>query len=112
MDAVKFLKGYDRMCKSYGFDCDKCGIHKVRKGEGCIETVVEHPEETVAAVEKWVDDHPVRTRQSEFLKMFPNAKILNGIISICPKHIDEECGTDCVKDCNSCRKEYWFTEVE
>lgn len=64
MDAVKFLKEYDRMCKSYNFDCNECGIHKVRKGEGCIETVVEHPEEVVAAVEKWSAEHPVKTRQS------------------------------------------------
>ena len=35
----------------------------------------------------WCKEHPVKTRQSEFLKMFPNAKIINGAVAICPKKL-------------------------
>ena len=32
MDAVKYLKEYERMCRSYGHGCNKCGINKMRNG--------------------------------------------------------------------------------
>ena len=114
MDAVKFLKEYDRMCKSCGFDCTKCGIHNIRNGEGCIETVVEHPEETVAAVKKWSVEHPEKTRQSEFLKMFPKVDMNRGAIGILPCILDKDYGSEkCDEtDCFSCRKKYWLAEVE
>lgn len=122
MDAVKYLKEYDRMCKSYGSTCKNCEIDKLRNGcEGCSSIVHAHPEKVVAIVEKWSAENPVKTRQSEFLKLFPNAEFnTDGILTIAPCLVDktfnmsagsiEEC---CVKnDCIKCRKEYWLAEVE
>lgn len=121
MDAVKYLKEYDRMCKSYGSTCKNCEIDKLRNGcEGCSSIVHAHPEKVVAIVEKWSAENPVKTRQSEFLKLFPNAEFnTDGILTIAPCLVDktfnmsagstEEC---CVKnDCIKCRKEYWHAEV-
>ena len=76
------------------------------------------PEEFVAIVEKWSTEHPIKTRQSEFLKMFPNAKISSsGVLAVCPMHIDTEAIDTCnlinLNDsCEKCRKEYWLAEVE
>ncbi len=65
MDAVKFLKEYNRMCESYGHDCGECGIDKMRNGDGCTSIIHAHPEEAVSIVEKWSVDHTTKTRKSE-----------------------------------------------
>ena len=106
MDAIKFLEEAKRMCKSYEH-CIDCPLEYY----DCSLGAVENPQTEVEIVERWAKEH-TKTRQSEFLKMFPNAKVSNGVISICPKHIDSECGADCEEDCTNCRKNYWFAEVE
>ena len=66
---------------------------------------------------KWCEEHPIKTRQSEFLKMFPNVCIYKGAINICPCTIDSD--YDCKSkekyvdfDCTGCKKEYWLAEVD
>ena len=112
MDAVKYLEERKRMCGSYNNMCVGCGFGQVPK---CNNTEDYNPEEAVAIVEKWSAEHPIKTRQSEFLKMFPNADIRNEVIQICPKKVDqnsvtgEECGRS---GCFECRNKYWLAEVE
>lgn len=59
---------------------------------------------------------PKKTRQSEFLKMFPNARLIDGVLDIMPCKIvgrefqEQNCNTYCY--CETCRKEYWLKEVE
>ena len=58
---------------------------------------------------------PKKTRQSEFLKMYPNARMLNGVIDICPKHVDgncDRCRIYAKRPCIECHKDYWLQEVE
>lgn len=114
MDAVKFMKEKKRMCKSYFACTEACLLRKPMDENGvtCLGYCFAHPEDAVAIVEKWSAEHPRKTRQSEFLKMFPNAKILNDIISICPKLINLELDLNCNEDCVTCRKKYWLAEVE
>lgn len=115
MDAVMFVKEWKRMCRS-SKTCLSCSIGKsAGVSTVCSNVVKEEPEKYVAIVEKWSAEHPMKTNQSEFLKMFPNADIRNGIILICPRKINknsvtsEECGK---LTCFECRKEYWIAEVE
>lgn len=104
MDAVKYLKERNRMCDSYNNMCDGCGFGKVPK---CNRTEDDNPEKAVEIVEKWSKEHPMKTRQSEFLKMFPNADIGQGYLNVCPKRIDlnslteDECAD---LRCSDCRK--------
>ena len=44
-------------------------------------------------------------------KMFPNAKIEEGCLLICPIHCDknEKCGAG---RCVDCRKKYWLSEID
>lgn len=116
MDVVKFVKSVNRLCKNQS-GCAKCPIWE--KGMcmvGFDDDSVECIEETISKVEQWAKDHPVKTRQSELLKIFPDAKIDDdGILAFCPeafspKEIDDE---HCHKynKCEECRKDYWLTEV-
>lgn len=115
MDAVKFLKTVNRLCKNQRF-CTECPIHK--NGMGCMvkaeDDSIKSIEETVSKVEQWAKDHPVKTRQSEFLKMFPNAMIneSDGVLRISPCHIEgKSIGCTNGKSCGDCRREYWLAEV-
>lgn len=123
MDAVEFLKAKNRMCREYGDlpeDCFICPIGN--DGGGCQAGVLENQKVTeeilVQIVEKWAAEHPAKTRQSEFLKIFPNARIVDGVITIEPCDIDNKrCGEgskwcDDHTGCEGCREDYWLTEVE
>ena len=117
MDAVEFLKKLKRMCNKY----ETCvGCPCAEKGNKyaimCADLIKQHPEDAVTIVEKWSAEHPAKTRQSEFLKMFPNATFLNNeSIDICPRRVDatipERPRCYSVK-CFECKKEYWLAEVE
>lgn len=113
MDAVKFIKTANRLCKNQS-SCAKCPI---RKNGTCTvgfgDVSVKNIEETISIVEQWAKDHPVKTRQSEFLKLFPNAAIDedDGILCIKPCAIDESIGCTNGKGCDDCYRKYWKEEV-
>lgn len=110
MDAVKYLKALQRMCRS-NVECTTFTIYKVI-GRGC-GLFSEGPEKlvsTITSVENWAKEHPVRTRQSVFLERYPNATVrADGVVAICPKLINEYCG--CGGECPECRRHYWSQEV-
>lgn len=102
------------MCKALNSHCEECGLSYTnnKTDHVCGDFIKRHPEEAVAIVEKWAKEHPRKTRQSEFLKMFPRAnRGEDGLIVFCPKDFDSkiECGRD---PCGECRKKYWLEEVE
>lgn len=71
-------------------------------------------EKIVRTIEQWAKDHPVKTRQSEFLRLYPNAKTMGGVIVICPNHIDSTYRNVDTCDhsfCEECCKKYWSEEV-
>ena len=115
MDAVMFVKEWKRMCRS-SKTCLSCSIGKsAGVSTVCSNVVKKEPEKYVAIVEKWSAEHPIKTRQSEFLKMCPNADIRNGVIMICPRKINKNSVTseECDEStCFECRKKYWLEEVE
>lgn len=78
-------------------------------GDNSIRSI----EETVSKVEQWAKDHPVKTRQSEFLKMFPNASIDedDGILCIRPCYVEEDIGCTDGRNCDGCRRKFWLAEV-
>lgn len=58
---------------------------------------------------------PKKTRQDEFLEIYPNAMMLNGAIDICPKYVDgncDRCRIYAKRPCIECHKDYWLQEVE
>lgn len=120
MDAVEFFEEHDRMCNSFGSDCTGCEIYKVTMSSlTCNAFIFTRPREMVAIVERWAKEHPRKTRRSEFLKLFPAAKVdIDSIPVICPKDVcvrfrccvnpdERACG-----QCRDCRKKYWLEEVE
>lgn len=110
MDAVKFVNEWNRMCKYYSDSCKKCDMNSNGEGVMCIPLLRKDPEKAVSIVENWASNHPVKTRQSEFLKMFPNA-LIHETIYICPQYVEED--FKCPRKlCRECRNNYWFAEVD
>jgi hypothetical protein len=119
MDAVEFLKERKRLCEVYfeKTECKECPLENMGcwtvdfcKDDSC--------EKVIAIVEKWSKEHPRKTRQSVFLKMFPHV-ILNdkGQPGFCPKTLDTEYKPvgACVLDvdiCQRCMDKFWSQEVE
>ena len=130
MDAVEFLKESSRMCKSFNDNCKNkdgnnfyCGLRYEanKNGELCYVYIRNHPDKAVAIVEKWAKEHPRKTRQSEFLKLFPEAPIFEGVLGIDPCELvgskldSEECHSYDefgLSGCYECRKNYWLEEIE
>ena len=115
MDAVEFCKTVNRLCRNQS--CDECPVYK--NGMGCMvgfdDDSIKSIDETVSKVEQWAKEHPIKTRQSELLKMFPNAETdRSGILIFCPREIDTVNinSVHCHRyECLECRKDYWLTEV-
>lgn len=112
MDVTEFFSEFRRMCKSSS-DCAKCQYH----GDKC-DNAIELFEKTVAVVEQWSREHPCKTRQSVFLEQWPEAKIEDGVLQLCPcmisaSHRDAQGGCTATQhQCSDCRREFWMQEVE
>ena len=110
MDAVEFLNEGTRMCNSYEA-CVGCPMYPT--DDCCM--VKMNLKQMIRIVEQWAKEHPVKTRQSEFLKIFPNASLDDyGILLIAPCDVyDEERKSDCWENgCDKCRHNFWLKEVE
>ena len=105
MDTVEFIKQVRRMGK--------------QKGEAICFKLEEKDTEIVDQVEQWAKEHPAKTRQSEFLKQWPDAEISDdGLPSIAPCQLDVrwihgESQKDCENRgvCNKCRRDFWLKEI-
>ncbi len=81
MDAVEFLDKVDRLSKR-GSTEEKMRYNDYR--------VAGDNTGSVKYVEQWAAEHPIKTRQSEFLKHYPDARILFGYLNICPLSRDQD----------------------
>ena len=114
MDAVEYLKALGRLCNNYrcGDNCPLIDSCDDESDDGYVRKV--------QMVEQWAKEHPVKTRQSEFLKQWPDAEIGDdGLPSVAPcqlyKNMEEkdENGV-CCKNCGcaECRRDFWLKEIE
>lgn len=109
MDAVIYIRDMQRMCKSH-ISCNGCEL-KPGNGKSCMEGM--DPQKCISVVKQWAAEHPAKTRQSEFLKHYPDAQIDSGCLNACPMDIFGDMGINCNKQtCYECKKEFWLTEVE
>lgn len=106
---------YARMCKKIN-ECKDCPLGVNNNGDGiaCSFLMRKTPDKANEIILNWCKEHPIKTRQSEFLKMFPNAETNgNGRISICPKNLDKNYGCKLEPNaCGECMDNYWLAEVE
>lgn len=113
MDAVKFLEEVKRMCDSYE-ECEACQAN----ADGFNDCLVDNMHnidaaDAVSIVEKWLVEHPRKTRQSVFLEQYPETYLSTGTVNICPNSLYEgKCDCARYQNCLSCKREFWSQEVE
>ena len=113
MDAVEYLKQLKRMCKDR--KCNECPLSKnIYAIRQCVPSLIKDEKMNVEIVEEWAKEHPEKTRQSEFLKMFPNAVTHDGVLTFPPCMIDHTMSGDrCEKtNCDECTRKYWTEKIE
>ena len=94
--VVEISRGLDLRCH--------CAWKRERWAKRILEARGETTKETPGEKKK--------TRQSEFLKMFPNANRDDDVICICPNMICKNVDCDSYAYCKACRKDFWLAEVE
>ncbi len=108
-DYARFMK---KNCENPQ-GCEGCPLMDRSTGLLCGDFIREHSEEANEIILKWSEKHPVKTRQDKLLEIYPNAKVRDGVIQMCPKTIegDRVCpGPACT--CQNCRRNYWLAEVD
>lgn len=113
MDAIKFVKAYNRICDKYGRqNCCGCPLEEINcsliSGDCNCEMIV-------STVEQWAKEHPTKTRQDKFMEFYPNiSKDDLNVCTILPCYIDKNMYNEknCRGQCNGCRYDYWMQEVE
>lgn len=106
MDALEFLNMVDRISAKWTTE-EKAQYNEYRENRDNTSAI--------AFVVKWEAEHPVKTRQSEFLKQWPDAEVsfTDGYLTVKPCKFRKNMRKKCVgKKCDDCRKAFWSAEVE
>lgn len=93
-----------------------CTCDHKRLGEACeIIRVIAHASDVqIDLAMKFLAHTHIPTRQSEFLKKYPSALFVEGVLQICPQEVDtnHKCEDNGYHhDCRVCKKMYWTEEV-
>lgn len=107
MDALEFIKAIKQMLSAGANNSTVQKYISAYKKNDC--------EGMVKAAEQWAAEHPVKTRQSEFLTMFPGADVgkTDGCLTLNPCHFYKKMQLECSgRKCSDCRKAFWLAEVE
>lgn len=87
--------------------CTDCPLSIENNGTSVECSVFEilYIKKAIEIVQKWSDEHPPKTYLSEFLKTYPNVKLLGDGTPkcLCPHQLG-------LKDINDCRKHYTCAE--
>lgn len=107
MNAVKFLKEKNRMCNCHNDYCCDCPLEDY----DCDGTKEEEFEAIVAAVEKWSDEHPLKTILIDLLEKYPKTLLdEDGTPNFCPHQLgyEKDKAVCSCKSCTSC----WNRPIE
>ena len=108
MATIKHVK---RMCKSFEDICEGCPLYN-EIDNVCLMLALERlPNNADEIVDKWVEEHPIKTYLQDFFEKFPNApKEEKGTPKICPHQIYPEIDANyrCCENCLKC----WNREME
>ena len=105
MDALEFIKAIKQMLSAGAGDSTVQKYISAYKKNDC--------EGMVKAAEQWAAEHPAKTRQSEFLKHYPDARFFSGCLNACPRELFGDTKINCnAQPCYECKKEFWLAEVE
>lgn len=100
------------VCRSCNFADDNGSC--MRKN---LKNILDDTDKTNDLVLKWCKEHQIKTRKTEFMKLFPNCKLRDdGYPLICINDLDKtlDINTDICQqgDCQKCSSSFWNEEIE
>lgn len=112
-NVIDYVKGKHRMCAFYEH-CSDCPFDYKVTGIACETAIEEAPEKAIKIVQKWNDEHPIKTRMSQLLELYPRAitNLAGNILTICPKDLDTDFKCPKHSVCIKCQEDFWKQEVE
>lgn len=113
MTAAEYLAAKRRMLEpditmACTVPCGECPFYEDNNGKhmGCALFELTYPEEVIAIVQKWADEHPVKTRMNDFFEKHPNAtkRAEDGRPIVCAFHVGYESRERCepTENCWEC----------
>lgn len=106
MDAVKFIRDHQRMCKDQS-SCKRCPASGNCIKQSFFPRCPSNIRSEVKLVEQWSAEHPLLTRWTKLKKQYPNMDN-KAKYSVCARDLGYEC-EDCADiQCNEC----WNKPVE
>lgn len=109
MDAIDYLNIRKRMCcKSICKDCP-LSVYNNGSGVDCHKLEEDYSRKAIQIAVAWDKANPLKTRQTEFLKLYPDAAMNHGIIDIRPCQLDADYSDEiCLNNgCDECMRKYW-----
>ncbi len=123
MTALEYLRKKAKATKKCKTRCVDCLLFDSNNGYecDCASLEYEHPEEAIAIVQKWAQEHPRKTFLTDFLEKYPNAPLEdNGIPGFCIGRLGNlpcGCAEKCIlpsgyitSDCAPCWNQRMETE--
>ena len=106
MDAVKFIRDHQRMCKDQS-SCERCPASGNCIKQSFFPRCPSNIQSEVKLVEAWAAEHPEKTRWTLLKEQYPNMDN-KAKYSVCARDLGYEC-EDCADiQCNEC----WNKPVE
>lgn len=119
-DFRTFKKEKGRMCDFFDNNVELCPLKTYYSKWSCLECdelCLVRIDFAIKTVQKWSDENPLKTRQSEFLKLFPDARTRYWndsclVLDICPMSFNKHFSCIDSTICADCQHNYWLEEVE
>lgn len=105
MDAIKFIKDRNRICKTYFTQgCRRCPFEGIT---GCnhLQFMIGKEEDIVSIVEQWVEEHPPKSILQDLLEKYPKTMLMSGTPHFCPSNLGydvSECDQNLDVSCEEC----------
>lgn len=107
MTAVEYLKTKQRMTKNCSL-CNNCKLSYCNNGKDipCGDFEMCHSEEAISIVQKWAEEHPVKTFLFDLLEKHPNVVLdCRGVPKYnCPYYLGYEKKNSCPNNDSDCVK--------
>lgn len=106
-EFTKIMEIRKRMCNPFKM-CTECPLFETPEQISCADFILNYPKEAEEIILKWAEEHPVKTRLTDFLEKYPNAQLHDNRPIFCCMRLGYKCDNCGKTKCKDC----WNTALE